>query len=533
MNEIHKRIFNISLFRLVIVSIIWASVYLTRDSLNNIKIPFYFYLTIYFSYLFSFFILLVTKYFKILSEKNLVFFSVLFDISLVTVIVYSTKEFFPTMPLLYIFIILYSSLFYDLKKIILVTVGVIFSFIGLNSVPIFKNGFSYFLNNKDMLLGMEVHILGFSLVGILSGILSERVKVAKKRIAEQLVKIRNLEEYNEYILSSLQSGLLTTDRDFRVVKINDVGKKILGVEDLTGRDIIELLNLDRKYLLKKIEKLKNGKVKSLKEEIEYFKNGKKIFLGISISLLLKDKREVVGYIFVFQDITELRKMQQQLEIQRRMSAIGNLSAAIAHEIKNPLASLMGSIQVLGDSVEISGDERKLMNIILRESKRLNSIVNKFLQFAENKKFKLEKVNIVELLKETLFLLENSKEKSEKHKIVLTGENSVFLECDPDGMKQIYWNLITNALKAMPDGGILEINFENGGDFVKIEFRDTGIGMNSDELSSIFEPYSSFFERGSGLGMSIVYNLVKNLGGTIDVYSEKNRGTTVILNFKKV
>ncbi len=531
MTEIKKRLFYISVFRVIVISVILSTIYFSNISVKDVLISRFLFYPIIFSYLFS--IIFISVYhLKIKGERLLILINILFDILIVSVFVYFTGFFLPTIPLLYLFVILYSSLFYGIKGILLISTTATFTFLAVNFLLFWRKGLTNIFNNRDLLLNIEVHIFGFFLVGILSGALSERVKSAKKRIAEQVDRIKSLEEYNEYILSSLQNGLLTTDRNFIIVKINEIGKSLIGNYNVVGENVFEVFHFDFSKIKEDIEKLRSGNIKSIRRDFEFIKNGERIFIGMSISLLFKGENNIVGYIFVFQDITKIQRMQQQLEIQKKMSAIGNLSAAIAHEIKNPLASLMGSIQVLNETLPLKGDEKKLINIVLRESKRLNSIVEEFLQFARMKKFNPVDIDIVELLKETLILLENSREKKENHKIVVMGEKKVVFKCDPSGIRQVYWNLITNSLKAMPDGGKLEIIFKTSDDFVKIIFKDSGIGMNSEELSSIFEPYSSYFEKGVGLGMSIVYNLVENMGGTIEVESEKNSGTTVILNFKR-
>jgi len=240
---------------------------------------------------------------------------------------------------------------------------------------------------------------------------------------------------------------------------------------------------------------------------------------------------VEGYVFIFQDLTEIKRLENELEVQRKMAAIGNLSAAIAHEIRNPLASMMGSIQVLKNQLTLSSSQGHLMDIVLRESHRLDRIIGDFLQYASPRRFSPKVFDISALLQETIFLFKNSPEVRDGHVIEYIGRPSgLDFHGDPDQLKQVFWNLCTNAIKAMPAGGTLRIDCRPQESGLIMEFRDTGRGMDPSELQQLFEPFQSRFPIGMGLGMAIVYRIVSDHRGRLEVKSAPGQGTAVRILF---
>jgi len=210
-----------------------------------------------------------------------------------------------------------------------------------------------------------------------------------------------------------------------------------------------------------------------------------------------------------------------------MAAVGELAAGIAHEIGNPLAAISGSVQLLAKSLGGDSSERKLVEILIRESQRLDRTIKGFLRFARPRERAVRRFDVAALLAETFELLRNSEEVAPGHRLELRLDPpSVAIHADPDQVTQIFWNLARNALKAMPDGGTLEVVGELDGDLYRIRFIDSGRGMGTEERANLFHPFKSFFDTGSGIGMAIVYRIVQEHEGRLRVDSRPGGGTTI-------
>jgi two-component system sensor histidine kinase PilS (NtrC family) len=256
--------------------------------------------------------------------------------------------------------------------------------------------------------------------------------------------------------------------------------------------------------------------------------GVEIHIGFSVSRLHHHHDGTTrGFIFIFQDVTHWLRLEQQVRIKDRMAAIGELSAGLAHEIGNPLAAISGSVQLLSSSVPPPTSAHRLLEIILNESRRLDRTIKGFLRYARPSERSDVEFDIGEALRENVELLRNSDEVTTRHQIDLALDPpSVRLVADRDQLVQIFWNLARNALRAMPDGGRLEVRGRTADDVYRIEFKDTGRGMSESERRTMFQPFKTSFGGGSGLGMAIVYQIVQEHGGELQVESVPDRGTTV-------
>jgi two-component system sensor histidine kinase PilS (NtrC family) len=254
-------------------------------------------------------------------------------------------------------------------------------------------------------------------------------------------------------------------------------------------------------------------------------------LGYNISPLSAESGETTGLVITFQDLTDIRSMEETSRRQERLSAVGRVAAGIAHEIRNPLAAMRGSIQVLRSEMSADPAQAELMDIVLSESDRLNRIITDFLTYARPRKFLLAETDLREPLRETFALLRHSPEVSDGHTLEedLPAE-PVLAQADAEGIRQVFWNLSRNALKAMPEGGTLRAEMHGGAGErnVRITFKDTGRGMSPAQVERLFEPFSSSTTGGTGLGLSIVYQIIRDHGGTINVRSREGHGTTITI-----
>jgi len=264
-------------------------------------------------------------------------------------------------------------------------------------------------------------------------------------------------------------------------------------------------------------------------------DGRLIEIGLSATHLLTSTGRA-GLLFTFQDTTDIRRLERDARLRQRLAAIGEMAAGIAHEIRNPLASMSGSIQVLRQELSLSDEQAQLMDIVLRESERLNATISNFLAYARPQRFEIGPVDVARVLQDTALLLRNSAEVSSSHEVQTeTHGEPVVCEADEGQVRQIVWNLAINGLRAMPDGGRLSLSAareaRHGGDGagaadVVLRVRDEGVGIPADELDGLFQPFRGKFGRGSGLGLAIVHRIVNDYNGEIQVTSEPGAGTTV-------
>ncbi len=377
---------------------------------------------------------------------------------------------------------------------------------------------------------LAVHLFGFYAVALLTSYLAANVTRAERELEEKRDTLAYLEVLHRDVVQSISSGVLSTDLAGRITSANRAAVEILGRSEdhLVGRPISD------SGLFSAEEWPHHARTADLarpeRSELELQRRGERVPIGFTLSRLTDAGGEAAGWIVVFQDLSQWRKLQEELRIKDRMAAVGELAAGLAHEVGNPLAAISGSVQLLAAALPADDAQQRLLGIILKESQRLDRTIKGFMRFARPRERAASRFDIAALLAENVALLRNSEEATGRHRFALELDPpSAYLVADPDQISQIFWNLARNALRATPDGGTLTIRGELAGDRYRILFRDDGRGMTEEQRTKIFQPFQSFFDGGSGIGMAIVYRIVQEHGGRLDVESRAGQGTSIAVS----
>lgn len=379
------------------------------------------------------------------------------------------------------------------------------------------------------------HLVSFLALAWLASHLTESLRRAGLELEERRGDLEQLREFNEKIIDSVNSGLLTTDVEGRVTFANRAAAEITGhaSPELVGRSFPELLGQPPEFLPRLRAAL--GEKQRYRFEIDWRDaRARDLFLGFTVSILRERDGTPVGMIFIFQDLTEIRVAEEEVALKKRMVALGEMAAGVAHELRNPLASISGSVQVLRRDLRPQGEAGDLMEIVVKESKRLDGIIRDFLAFAKPGRFHPEEAELSSVLRETLSLLENSDERRPDHRVLLDASaGPVPATVDINRMKQVFWNLAKNALRAMPEGGTLTARARlTGPQQAEVVFADTGVGMPEGEVSENFQPFHGSFRGGTGLGLAIVYRIVQEHDGRIRVRSRRGLGTEIVISLPR-
>ena len=379
-----------------------------------------------------------------------------------------------------------------------------------------------------------INVFGFIAVALLSGSLADRLQSANARLAHTSLELNDLRALNEYVIDGLLSGLVTADANTRILTFNRASTSITGItsEQAVGRDAIDVLRLPAAT---RAQLGTLAQTKSLRVDFEYRSSAGQVRdIGLMATMLsFPNGRN--GYLFTFQDVTELRRLERNARLQQRLAAVGEMAAGIAHEIRNPLASISGSIQVLRQELPLNEEQGQLMDIVLRESARLNDTIRSFLAYARPQKFAVARLDLAKVVHDTVLLIRNSDEVRDTHTVdVQVPAEPVWFEADENQIRQVVWNIASNGLRAMSGGGRLLLSVEtdtaSGREEVVLGVQDNGRGIPAEEIDGIFQPFRSSFDRGTGLGLAIVHRIVTDYGGAIQVSSTVGVGTTVRVRF---
>ena len=380
--------------------------------------------------------------------------------------------------------------------------------------------------SSRLYFNMATNFAGFYATALLTSLVSEKLQRTFQELDVNRQSLAELRALNQNVIESIPSGLITISTYGSASFINPAGCQILQMQphDVLGRHITELAFFTVEEWSEVRDALTRGVLVRREKEIDVPAGRRTI--GFALTPLQTLDGKASGFTLIFQDLTEMKKLEGEVRLKDRMAAVGELSAGIAHEIRNPLAAIAGSVQVLKNSKALTPQEERLMSIVLKESERLNKTIADFLRFVRPQEKRSIEFDVAASLNETLDLLANSPE-LQKHELRREIDPPSFhLVGDADQIRQVFWNLVRNAVQAMPEGGMLTVRTELEHDAYRIVFADSGRGMSRAELQHLFQPFRTTFPSGTGLGMAICYRIVQEHGGTIEVQSWKGGGTAV-------
>jgi two-component system, NtrC family, sensor histidine kinase PilS len=373
-----------------------------------------------------------------------------------------------------------------------------------------------------------VNLFGYLAVAYLAGLLAAKLRQVDVKLKDTRGELEDLQALHENIIQSISGGLITTGLDGYITLANTAAQELFerSEPDFLGKPVSQLF----------LDPLPTANSERAHGEVRFVpSNGFCKTFRVMATTLSVPGRKPIGYVYTFDDLTEIRRLERDLRIQDRLAAVGRLAAAIAHEIRNPLTSIAGSVSMLSGIADLSDEHRQLLQIVTRESERLNGIITDFLAYSRGKQYRFASVDLLPLLEDTLTLLE--------HRLV--AENTgirierkynfkeALTMADGDKIKQVFWNFCENAVRAMTAGGVLSVSLEHVGEDWQVNFADTGPGMSRQLVEKIFEPFQSQFEGGTGLGLAIVYQIVQAHEGKVWARSKVGEGSVFVLRLRRL
>lgn len=457
----------------------------------------------------------------------------------VTAVVYLTGGIESFFPYLYFFIILAGGiLFYRLGGLVTalyaaLLYGLLLSLQGFEKIPFYygMTGQAPHYSIKTFFYQIGMNGAGFLFVGYLSSMLAEQTRKQQNQIESQQKSIVQLEELNRIVIENLDIGLITLDHDNKIQSINPTGKILLG------RPSEELRNLPLSTLFPDLEKdFGSGDTSSLVDRLETTyctPEGLIRTLDFSFTEVQQEPSHGIDRIFSFKDISQLKIMEEHLRKVERLAMLGKMAAGIAHEIRNPLASISGSIQVLKDDFKEEGSGERLLKIISREVSKLDSLMNDFLTFAKPAQNGEARLDLSAFIPELIELVKKNREVPRTIRWELELLPNCWVNISEGEFSQVLWNLLMNAIQTLPADGVIVIetactSLPFSGDWIQLTIKDNGPGISEKDQARIFEPFYTTKERGTGLGLSIVQKIISDRRGQIQVNSFPGQGAEFVI-----
>jgi two-component system sensor histidine kinase PilS (NtrC family) len=497
--------------------------------------------------LYSFYIIVIAAY--ILSAiyyiilqftpnlKISLYFQATGDVLLITGLVYATGGIQSIYAVFYTIVIIYSVIFLGRRGGLIIASACGIFYGGLLDLEYYKVLIPHYatLQNVSFSAGyvfsrIIIYILSFYLVALLASFVVEQERKTRTLLEEKVTAFDQLDQLHRSIIESIDTGIVTVDLLGRIKSFNRAAEEITGYAslDIDDNNIIDIFP-EYGQLREKLNRAAD--LDSPKNRVEMTlqsKSGASLVLGCSISFLKDSQGGRIGDILVFQDLTEIKEMERHLETNRRLAFVGEMAAGLAHEMRNPLASISGSIQMLHKGLDLSLSDERLMQIILRGKDQLESFMKDFLLLSRPTPGIHEAFKMDEIIDDVLVAIKYVPDWREQIEIMRPSTNHGEIMASKAEIRQVVWNLVMNAVQAMPDGGRLSITTRHATlkeslPALEFEISDDGPGITKNDLGKIFEPFFTTKEKGTGLGLAIVNRIVDGYQGTIMVDSAPGRG----------
>jgi two-component system sensor histidine kinase PilS (NtrC family) len=484
--------------------------------------------TILLWYAISVFYLLLLSFWNEHRVQSIV--QVLTDLVLVSMVVYATGGEDSSLNFLYPLVVIVASVLlprwwtYITAALSFISYGVILELAYYGVLPSYSNSHPGLRTLQAIIL---VNLFAYLAIAYLASLLAAKLRQVDVKLKDTRGELKSLQAVHENIIQAISSGLITTGLDGRITLVN------MAAQKLFDRSERELLNEPVSSLF--LDSLPHFESEPVHGEVRVVMPNtfRKTFRVMASALTIPEKG-TVGYVYTFDDLTEIRRLEREVRLQDRLAAVGRLASAIAHEIRNPLTSIAGSVYMLSEIPDLRDDHRQLLDIVTRESERLNDIITDFLAYSRGKQYRFAQVDLIPLLEDTLTLLGN-RFSARNTAISIDRRYDVaqaFVLGDGDKIKQVFWNFCENAVRAMKDGGTLTVSLEKAGEDWQLNFADTGAGMSPQLTEKVFEPFQSQFEGGTGLGLAIVYQIVQAHEGKVFARSKPGEGCTFVLRLRQ-
>lgn len=468
--------------------------------------------------------------------RTLLAIQLAFDVFTITVIIHYTGNIESPFVGFYFLVIMCGSLFFRRLVTILFTVQAIVFYVVYNSLYLFNSELNIEYVHYVQLQTILYSVLMFG-IGLLSSIFAERLFKKDTELTSALRLLVEAKLDTSDILQSMTNGLITVNMQGTIVYLNHSAERILQINsrDATGRNYRDVLGSRAGEMGQVIERGLLREDANTEREIQVNEtNGHPVPIGLTSVPLYDTDKSRRGIILNFKNLTERKKLLEMIRQADRMAAIGELSAAIAHEVRNPLASMGNAIEVLKDILE--SDEPhvgKLLNIIEKESNRLHRISSDFLDFARVKDSRAAKLDLRRIVEDVVLLIENDPRMTTDVSIQNEINTPVFVKFDEDHLKQLMINIIINSLEAMKGRGEISIRTENKvpmeKSFIRLVIYDNGSGFPEDTLKQVFEPFFSTKRGGTGLGLALVRKLVISNHGRVLARNREGAGAEIALD----
>jgi len=539
-NSYHRSLKNLLAFRLFLVSLMLGALIFfefiwPQGQTETAPIPLYSFIIL--TYLLNIIYVVILP--KVVKVERFIRHQFLLDATLIAGLIYLTGGFYSLFFPLFYLIILGGTIHLEYQH----TITLLFYCTFLYLLIIFAHSYNplqgflplpqLVCDNRKIVSKIFFNLAPFYLIAFILHLIAKERIDTKKRLQETTRDLKESKDLNKHIIASIDSGLITTNRELRINSVNLAGASILGLEKdkIFDSKLQEIMpSLLPAMAIKKHRR----------QEISYINPEKKqLILGLSCAPLMKAPEHNIGWILIFQDLTELKKIEDRLQEARKMAAIGRLSAGIAHEIRNPLASISGSIELLAQ--DLSPEDKthqRLLQIVLKESARLDCLISDFLKFSRLESKEQTNTDIISTLKDIVFLFRS--QCPDVHFYEQYHSDNFFIKTNPEQLEQIFWNILQNALEAMNGQGEINIisSFEKsltprddkhhntGPAGITITITDNGPGIDAEITEKVFEPFFTTKASGTGLGLYITFQLAKVNNGSIHLDRRKDNQTGI-------